>query len=157
MATPVERADADLGRRLQEPPDVSPPVARALSTERLAHFPNLETESFVLEQHLHRDETILPNAKKLGMFRGTETVYARAAVVALKSEENWRRVGRVINDDDEAPMKWVKQRLVTINRKRAENVALEMGEEAAQQGLYAESQTKIFVPPPIKDVRALAI
>ncbi|KAK4701676.1 xeroderma pigmentosum group C-complementing protein, partial [Phenoliferia sp. Uapishka_3] len=107
--------------------------------------------SYVLEQHLHRDETILPGAKKLGMFRGTEIVYARSAVVTLKSEENWRRVGRVVKDDGEQPMKWVKQRHVTINRKRAENAALEMGEEATQQGLYAETQTEVFVPPPVVD------
>ena len=111
----------------------------------------------MLEQHLHRDEVILPNAKRLGMFRGTEVVYARSAVVSLKSEENWRRVGRVIENEDEPPMKLVKQRVTTINRKRAENVALEMGHEAQQQGLYAESQTKVFVPAPVIDVSSLLI
>ncbi|KAL8292221.1 hypothetical protein RQP46_001687 [Phenoliferia psychrophenolica] len=115
----------------------------------VAGFKNHPT--YVLEQHLHRDETILPGAKRLGMFRGTENVFARSAVVALKSEENWRRVGRVVKDDAEPPMKWVKQRTVTINRKRAENVALELGHEAQQQGLYAESQTIVFVPKPVVD------
>lgn len=85
------------------------------------------------------------------MFRGVEHVYSRSAVVQLKSEENWRRVGRIVSDD-EVPMKWVKQRSVTINRKRAENAVLFDGGEIAQQGLYAEGQTEVYVPPPVKDV-----
>ncbi|KAM0748756.1 Rad4-domain-containing protein [Meredithblackwellia eburnea MCA 4105] len=113
----------------------------------VAAFKNHPT--YVLEQHLHRDETILPGSKKLGVFRGTEIVYARSAVVQLKSEENWRRVGRVVKSDIEIPMKWVKQRTVTINRKRAENLALMDGGEVTQQPLYAESQTKIYIPPPV--------
>lgn len=49
-------------------------------------------------------------------------------------------------------MKWVKSRVVTINRKRAEEFALQGGEEPTQQALYSQAQTEIYVPPPVKDV-----
>jgi hypothetical protein len=107
--------------------------------------------SYVLEQHLHRDEVIRPGAKKLGLFKAIEPVYARSSVVELKSTESYWRVGRVIKDA-EIPMKWVKSRTVTINRKRAEAVAQMDGEEPTQQALYAIDQTAIYVPPPVKDV-----
>lgn len=108
--------------------------------------------SYILEQHLHRDETIRPNTKPVGTFRGTEVVYPRSAVVALKSTENYWREGRVVKDGEE-PMKWVKQRNVTINRKRVEEAALLEGADPMEQGLYAAYQTQVYVPPPVKDVR----
>ena len=67
-------------------------------------------------------------------------------------------------------MKWVKQRASTVNRRREIEMTLErereereragqpssgVGEEEVLQGLYAESQTELYVPEPIVDVRYL--
>ena len=48
-------------------------------------------------------------------------------------------------------MKLVKQRAMTINRKRAIELAQQDGEES-MQGLYAESQTELYRPDPIVNV-----
>ncbi|SGY84410.1 BQ5605_C009g05695 [Microbotryum silenes-dioicae] len=106
--------------------------------------------NYVLEQHLHRDQVIRPGVKPLGLFKATEPVYPRSAVVELKSKENYWRMGRVVRDA-EIPWKFVKSRTVTINRKRAEAVAQMDGGEAKQQPLYAPEQTKIYVPDPVVD------
>ena len=61
------------------------------------------------------------------------------------------RVGRKIKDKAE-PMKWVKQRAVTLQKRRQVELAKQDGEEMVQ-GLYAQSQTELYRPPAIKDVR----
>jgi xeroderma pigmentosum group C-complementing protein len=48
-------------------------------------------------------------------------------------------------------MKWVKQRAMTINKRREVEMAKQAGEEV-MQGLYSESQTMIYRPAPIQDV-----
>lgn len=98
---------------------------------------------------------------ELGKFRG-EPVYSRSAVLSLKAAENWMRQGRKIREGCQ-PLKWVKQRASTINRKREIEMAMErereerggagMGEESEMlQGLYAENQTELYTPKPIVDV-----
>lgn len=60
-------------------------------------------------------------------------------------------------------MKMVKQRAVTVSRQREMELALERakpeghagGDEEVMQGLYALSQTEVYKPEPIKDVRLL--
>ncbi len=42
----------------------------------------------------------------------------------------------------------IKQRAVTVNRKRALEMARAEGEELLQ-GLYAEEQTEVYVPDPV--------
>ena len=64
------------------------------------------------------------------------------------------RVGRRVKDRQE-PMKWVKQRAMTINKRREVELARQAGEES-MQGLYAEAQTTIYRPPAIVDVSSLA-
>lgn len=62
-------------------------------------------------------------------------------------------------------MKWVKQRAVTVNRKRAIEMAMsgkddldvagEGGvgsEKDVMQGLYSIGQTELYVPDPVIDV-----
>lgn len=59
-------------------------------------------------------------------------------------------------------MKMVKQRAVTVSRQREMELALERakaeghagGDEEVMQGLYALSQTEVYTPEPIKDVRS---
>lgn len=106
---------------------------------------------YFLLQHLKRDEAILPGTKQLGLFRATEIVYPRSSVVPVKSAENYYRFGIVVKEGEE-PMKMVKKRTVTINKKRAEAAALYDGMEVEQDALYAASQTELYVPPPIVDV-----
>lgn len=61
------------------------------------------------------------------------------------------RMGRRVKDKQE-PLKWVKQRAVTIQKRRAQELAIQENGEAIQQGLYAEHQTDVYRPPPIQDV-----
>ncbi|CAD6566755.1 MAG: hypothetical protein TREMPRED_002955 [Tremellales sp. Tagirdzhanova-0007] len=103
---------------------------------------------YVLERHLKREEVIAPK-REIGRFRG-EPVYRRANVLSCKTAENWMRVGRRVGDKQE-PMKWVKQRAVTLQKRRAQELAIQEGQDPIQQGLYAESQTEIYRPPPIVD------
>lgn len=83
------------------------------------------------------------------MFRG-EPVFPRSSLVLLKSAETWMREGRQIKSGEQA-MKMVKQRAVTINKRRAQELASVGGHET-QQGLYAHRQTELVVPLPVVDV-----
>ena len=121
---------------------------------------------YVLERHTRRDEVIHP-LTELGKFRG-EPVYPRSSVVTLKTAENWMRQGRKVREGCQ-PMKWVKQNAVTVNKKRAIEMAMAdrsdglsvAGEDQAvghsnerdvMQGMYAENQTELFKPDPVIDV-----
>lgn len=103
---------------------------------------------YVLEQHIKRDEVIFPMTE-IGKFRG-ESVYPRFNVVPLKAAENWMRIGRKVKEGCQA-MKWVKQRAVTIYKRRAMELAQQEGDEM-MQGLYSEAQTELYIPDPIIDV-----
>ena len=59
------------------------------------------------------------------------------------------------------PMKMIKQRAVTINKRRAVEMALaeqkgdgsgEGNEGGLMQGLYAKNQTELYTPPPVVNV-----
>lgn len=104
---------------------------------------------YVLERHLKREEVIQPK-REVGKFKG-ESVYRRANVVSCKTPENWMRIGRKVKFKEE-PLKWVKQRAVTIDKRRAAELAEIEGKEPLQQGLYAEWQTEVYRPPPIRNV-----
>jgi xeroderma pigmentosum group C-complementing protein len=99
---------------------------------------------------------------EIGKFRG-EPVYARAAVISLKTAENWMRIGRKVKPGCQ-PMKWVKPRAATVNKRREIEMTLEVNKSTAadddavedvMQGLYALSQTEMYKPEPIIDVRVL--
>ncbi|GAA5982532.1 hypothetical protein JCM10908_006687 [Rhodotorula pacifica] len=106
--------------------------------------------NYVLEQHLHRDEALRPGSKSLGLFKGEFPIFRRSDVVNVRSTENWYRTGRVVKPS-EIPMKFVKQRAVTIHRRREEELAKMDGGEVDEQPLYAEEQTETYVPPPVVD------
>ncbi|THH01924.1 hypothetical protein EW026_g851 [Hermanssonia centrifuga] len=118
---------------------------------------------YVLARHLKRDEVIHPPVE-LGKFRG-EPVYPRSSVVPLKTAENWMRQGRKVREGCQ-PMKWVKQRAVTVNKQRAVEMAMTdhenqmsasggdqgegfSSEKDVMQGLYACIQTEIYKPEPV--------
>lgn len=109
--------------------------------------------SYVLERHLKRDQ-VLNTANPVGRFKG-EAVFRRSSVQNCKTAENWMRSGRKIKEGQE-PLKWVKQRAVTLQKRRAQELAKQEGEEVTQ-GLYAEWQTEIYRPPPIRDVSSIKI
>lgn len=127
--------------------------------------------SYVLTRHLRQNETIHPPppvTPELGKFRG-ESVYSRSAVVSLKTAENWMRSeGRTITAGAQ-PMKMVKMRAGTVGRMRELEVLKDELREAGpsmegdkngganeiMQGLYALSQTELYVPDPIIDVRII--
>ncbi|ORX37184.1 hypothetical protein BD324DRAFT_579270 [Kockovaella imperatae] len=101
---------------------------------------------YVLERHLKREEVITPK-REIGRFKG-EPVYRRSNVVSCKTAENWMRLGRRVKNKEE-PLKWVKQRAVTLQKRRMQELALQERGEAVQQGLYAQWQTDVYIPPPI--------
>jgi xeroderma pigmentosum group C-complementing protein len=116
------------------------------------HANNSRSYRFALTKHLRRDEVIYP-LEELGKFRG-EPVYPRANVQRLKAAEGWMREGRMISIGQQ-PLKRVKARATTIERKRVLQAAKADGEQEEQQGLYAKWQTEPYVPEPVVDVRAL--
>ena len=67
------------------------------------------------------------------------------------------RTGRVVAEGEQA-MKSVKVRAVTLGRRRTIGLAGDDGNamnregEGAMQGLYAESQTVLYRPPPVTNV-----
>ncbi|EWC44132.1 hypothetical protein DRE_07189 [Drechslerella stenobrocha 248] len=111
---------------------------------------------YILERHLKREECILPGELPLhsltigkGDIAKEESVYSRQAVVTGKPAENWYREGRVVKPN-ETPLKQVATRAVTVNRKRAVEIAKREGDEGAGLvGLYALYQTELYRPPPI--------
>jgi xeroderma pigmentosum group C-complementing protein len=112
---------------------------------------------YVLERHLRRDQVIAPHTSELGKFRG-EPVYARSSVLDLKTAENWMHRGRTVRAAEQ-PLKWVKQRAVTVNRKRELEMLKDAGtsqggsqNQELMQGLYAERQTELYQPMPVIDV-----
>ncbi|KAH9025396.1 hypothetical protein EDB85DRAFT_1983079 [Lactarius pseudohatsudake] len=60
--------------------------------------------------------TALADAPEHGTFRG-ESVYSRSQVLHLKAAENWMRSGCVVCAGEQ-PLKYVKQRAVTLSRRR---------------------------------------
>ncbi|KAI0288071.1 hypothetical protein BC826DRAFT_1107975 [Russula brevipes] len=108
---------------------------------------------YVLERHLLRDQIISSDAHELGKFRG-EPVYSRSQVLHLKAAENWMRRGRIVRAGEQ-PLKYVKQRAVTVNRRRELEIRADAeganGSGDVMQGLYSEAQTERYIPPPVID------
>jgi len=112
--------------------------------------------SYALARHIKQTEVIHPPVE-IGKFRG-EAVYPRGNVLSLKTAESWMRQGYKIKAGAQ-PMKMIKQRAVTINKRRAVEMALaeqkgdgEGNEGGMMQGLYAKNQTELYIPPPVVDV-----
>lgn len=141
----------------------------AVATDKYTHrLPR----RYVLERHLKRDEVVHPLVE-LGKFRG-DPVYSRSSVLQLKAAENWMRQGRKVKEGAQ-PMKWVKQRAMTVNKQRAIEMALSerrdrdlqvagengegaegfASEDGVMQGLYAEHQTELYRPNPVIDVSVM--
>ncbi|SPO24048.1 related to RAD4 - Excision repair protein [Ustilago trichophora] len=101
---------------------------------------------YFLEKFLKRDEVVFPR-RQIATFQGTP-VFSKSDVQTLRSSRQWYNEGRVVKDGEVA-LKFVKSRGYTLANKRAEEQARLEGREVAQEGLYAEFQTKIYIPPPV--------
>lgn len=74
-------------------------------------------------------------------------------MVTVRSAEQWMREGLRVKEGEQ-PLKMVKSRAVTINKRRVHELAKSEGrEEDTLQGLYARWQTVKSIPPPVVDVR----
>ncbi|KAH8929315.1 Rad4-domain-containing protein [Atractiella rhizophila] len=132
-----------LTRDEKEDIELSQSARNAPMPSSLAGFKNHPL--YVLERDLLRDQVLPPEANSIGSFRGI-AVYPRTAVLSLKSAENWMREGmRVVQG--EQPLKMVKMRAVTIERRRQ----IESAGEDALQGLYSRDQVEEVVPDPVID------
>ncbi|KAF8450103.1 Rad4 transglutaminase-like domain-containing protein [Terfezia claveryi] len=111
---------------------------------------------FILERHLKREEAVEPGKSHIKLFsvgKGEkakeEKVYRRQDIVVCKTIENWYKEGRVLKEGEQ-PLKRVKSRAVTLNRRRELEQAAEENNPILQ-GLYSYEQTKLYDPPPILD------
>ena len=147
---PVPKSLKDLkGHPLYPPPSPSYSFSSSL--------PILTSDRYILERHLKRDESfkLLRKCGTLitgfGESKKTELVYRREDVIKLRSLENWARLGRTVKPEEESkPIKYVKAvRLPStkLRNARSGNVEPEMS------GLYAESQTELYVPKPLVNGR----
>ena len=98
-----------------------------------------------------------PTAVKITELAGVkglpaEPIFRRAAVLTVKGYENYLRMGRRIKPD-EIPLKFIKSRNVTINKKRAAEALAAEGLAPVEQPLYSWEQTELYVADPIVDVR----
>ncbi|KAF2669991.1 Rad4-domain-containing protein [Microthyrium microscopicum] len=110
---------------------------------------------YVLERHLYRDQVIHPKREvgkvgqnnKVGNSSNLEPVYRRQDVQTVKTAEKWFRLGRKLKEG-EMPLKQIKAR-------RGNDVPPD--DEAAMAepsvGVFAQFQTEVYVPPPVKDGR----
>ncbi|TKY85576.1 hypothetical protein EX895_005738 [Sporisorium graminicola] len=101
---------------------------------------------YFLEKFLKRDEIVFPR-RQIATFQGTP-VFSKSDVQTLRSSRQWYNEGRVVKDGEVA-LKFVKSRGYTLANKRAEEQARLEGREVVQEGLYAEFQTKLYVPPAV--------
>ncbi|KAF2484948.1 Rad4 transglutaminase-like domain-containing protein [Neohortaea acidophila] len=116
-----------------------------------------QSADFVLEQHLRREEAILPGSEPVKYFMSGKgdkeqelPVYNRGDVVSCKTVESWHKEGREIRTGEQ-PLKYVPVRAVTLIRKREmEDVQRETGEKM-KQGLYSAAQTDWIIPPAIRN------
>jgi xeroderma pigmentosum group C-complementing protein len=71
-------------------------------------------------------------------------------VQAVSTAETWLKQGRSIKEGEQ-PIKTVNARAVTLERKRAKEIARQEGEEL-QVGCYALWQTEKYKPQKVVDV-----
>ena len=144
---------------LEEATDLKPfkPAneAKEVAKESLQGYK--QSADYVLEQHLRREEALLPGSEPVKTFtagkgdKATEhPVYRRDDIVVCKTVESWHKEGRAVNIGEQ-PLKYVPMRAVTLIRKREiEDAQRETGEKM-KQGLYSQDQTDWIIPPPIEN------
>ena len=117
-----------------------------------------QSQEFVLQRHLKREEALKPNAQPVKVFKAKvkggkieeEDVYLREDVVKVKSQETWHKQGRAPLPG-EHPLKQVPYRAATTNRRRELMEAEIATGGKVLQGLFSWDQTDWIIPAPIKD------
>ncbi|KAJ8063150.1 hypothetical protein OCU04_008391 [Sclerotinia nivalis] len=114
---------------------------------------------YALERHLRRNEVIIAERESGKVATGTasassgskklENVYRRKDVHVCKSADAWYRLGREIKMGEQ-PAKIVPSRNTRKNNDYADE---EENEERSGTNLYTQSQTELFIPPPIVNGR----
>lgn len=105
---------------------------------------------YALERHLKKFEVLYPSKPVLGHIKG-EKVYPRSCVKTVHTVESWMKLGRVIKIGEQ-PVKRVKARAVTLEKKRMQELAKQDG-DTLQVNCYGEWQTEAYQPPPVVNVR----
>ncbi|KAG0169141.1 hypothetical protein DFQ28_003884 [Apophysomyces sp. BC1034] len=103
---------------------------------------------YALERHLKKFEVLHPLQPILGHIKG-EKIYPRSSVKPVHTAESWMKRGRVIKDGEQ-PVKHVNARAMTVEKKRAQEIAKLEG-QTLQVGCYGEWQTTAYKPPPVVD------
>ncbi|KAK0284947.1 hypothetical protein LTR35_000284 [Friedmanniomyces endolithicus] len=160
MRMPAERVPIYNGK--EEQTDLKPhePEKQEKEVDKESLLWYKQSADFVLEQHLRREEALLPGSESVKSFtpagkkgaKSTEIipVYRREDVVACKTVESWHKEGRALREGQH-PLKLVPMRAVTLIRKREMEDALRETGEKLKQGLYSREQTDWIIPPPIRD------
>lgn len=104
---------------------------------------------YALERHLKKFEVLDPNSTVLGKIKG-ENIYPRSAVHPVSTAETWLKQGRSVKENEQ-PIKYVNARAVTLEKKRAKELARQEGEEL-QVGCYAYWQTERYKPGKVVNV-----
>ncbi|KAK3994538.1 hypothetical protein QBC44DRAFT_348834 [Cladorrhinum sp. PSN332] len=120
---------------------------------------------YALERHLRRNEVLVPDAQSTGTVSAgskapLERIYRRRDVRIARTKEKWYRLGRVVLPDS-SPVKVLPPRKNT-SKSSSSSRFLEDDEENEEGEddlfgdntgipLYTESQTELYVPPPVVD------
>ncbi|KAI5778403.1 hypothetical protein EDC01DRAFT_712675, partial [Geopyxis carbonaria] len=112
---------------------------------------------FALKRHLKQNEVIHPEraAGRLtigsGPKKGVETIYRRSDVKAVKTPDQWYRVGRtVLAAEETVPLKFTAARR-KLNRRgdKRDDGGEEEEEQRPNVPMYSIDQTTLYVPPPV--------
>ncbi|KAL6702925.1 hypothetical protein ACN47E_000826 [Coniothyrium glycines] len=108
---------------------------------------------YVLERHLKQNEVIYPLTQVgkvncgTGMNPKMEPIYRRNNVHIVRSSDKWYRMGRDVKRGEQ-PLKHAKPRK-SHRSSVGHDIDVEDQEGATGAALYAEYQTKVYVPPPV--------
>lgn len=102
---------------------------------------------YALERHLRQNEVLVHRHEvgkvPAGKNKGMESVYRRNDVKLARSADRWYRLGRDVKVGEQ-PIK------IVPSKKRDIETIEDDGERVdAGTGLYIESQTEVYIPPPI--------
>ncbi|OZJ04548.1 hypothetical protein BZG36_02695 [Bifiguratus adelaidae] len=104
---------------------------------------------YALERHLKRYEILYPREPVIGHWKG-EPIYPRANVKRLCTAETWLKEGRVVKPGEQ-PLKHVKSRAMTINKKRQQEMSKLYDDQDIEVGLYGDWQTEEYQPEHVVD------
>lgn len=109
---------------------------------------------YALERHLKRNEALAPLSRRIAIFsasskKTTEHVFRREDVRTVRSSEQWYRLGRAVKAGEQPLKRVLPRKSLQQSRRSASLGSDEQDVEAEGARLYAESQTELYVPPPI--------